>query len=86
MFMLIRYAFFYPHTEIGGCLLYVAVVTRPDYVCCGYADMPSAMPTYTSCKEACRVLNYLSHYPAEGIIYTGSMLNFCMSIQIRTGQ
>ena len=66
----------YPYSEIVGSLLYLAVVSRPDIMyAVGMLTRHLECPTYSSCKAACRVLNYLSHHPTTGITYTGCKLD-----------
>lgn len=65
----------FPYSAIVGSLLYLAVVTRPDIMfAVGVLTRHLKSPTYASCKAACRVLNYLSHHPANAIKYCGCKL------------
>ena len=56
---------------VVGSLLYLAVVMYAV----GVLTRHLKCPTYSSCKAACRVLNYLSHHPTTGITYTGCKLD-----------
>ena len=48
-----------PFAEIVGSLLYLAVVSKPDIMyAVGMLTRHLKCPTYSSCKAACRVLNY----------------------------
>ena len=62
------YVYAYPYAERVGSLLYLAVVSKPDIMyAVGVLTRHLKYPTYSSCKAACRVLNYVSHRPTTGI-------------------
>ena len=67
----LEYVSAYPYAEVVGSLLYLAVVSRPDIsYAVGVLTRYLKFPTYSSCKAASRVLNYLSQHPAVCIRYS----------------